>query len=95
VVQLKRASRADVDHLLHWATVAWEDLPRVEREIDTWRLEDQLVFTEEWALEEDRLLRLAEYDRDGHFSGSQRARYERLLELVAQRRPIIERLLRS
>ena len=58
--QVDHSRRADVDHLLKWAAAAWEELPEVEREIDGWRLEDQLVFTEEWPIEEDRLKRLAE-----------------------------------
>jgi hypothetical protein len=90
-----RATRADVDHLLKWAIAAWEELPEVEREIDGWRLEDQLVFTEEWPIEEDRLRRLAEYARVGDLTEAQRLRYQELLKLVEERQPIIDRLMRS
>jgi hypothetical protein len=74
---------------------AWEELPAVEREIDSWRLEDQIVFLEEWPLEEERLRRLMEIERAGAFSPGQRRLYQRLLRLVEQRRPIIERLLKT
>ncbi len=42
-----RAARANVDHHLKWAFASWEELPWVEREIDSWDLIAQLVFTEE------------------------------------------------
>ena len=93
--QVDHSRRADVDHLLKWAAAAWEELPEVEREIDGWRLEDQLVFTEEWPIEEDHLKRLAEHARAGDLTEEQCLRYQELLKLVEERRPIIERLLRS
>jgi predicted NUDIX family NTP pyrophosphohydrolase len=96
VAQVDRLTvEEDVNHLLAWAIAAWEELPEVEREIDTWDLEDQIVFIEEWPLEERRLRELAEYAQAGALTTGQRARYERLLKLVEERRPIIERLLRS
>jgi hypothetical protein len=95
VAQVDRATRHDVDHLLKWSTVAWQELTEVEREIDGWDLIDQLVFLEEWPLEEERLRRLADLAQTGSLTGDQCARYEELLRLVARQRPIIERLLRS
>jgi hypothetical protein len=61
MVQVDRATRADIDHLLKWAVASWEELTEVEREIDTWDLIDQIVFIEEWPLEEERLRRLAKH----------------------------------
>ena len=90
-----RAARVDADHLLKWAVAAWEGLTEVEQEIDSWDFLDQLVFTEEWPLEEERLRQLAAYAQEGSLTADQRARYECLLKLVEQNRPIIERLLRS
>jgi hypothetical protein len=95
MAQVDRATGADVDHLLKWATAGWEELTDVEREIDGWDLVDQLVFLEEWPLEEERLRRLADLAQTGSLTGDQCARYEDLLRLVARQRPIIERLLRS
>ncbi len=84
-----------VEHVLARAIESWEELPEMEREIDTWDHLDQIVYLEEWQIEEDRLLRLAEHAQSGAFTPGQRARYERLLKLVEDHRPIIERLLRS
>lgn len=95
MAQVDRATRANVDHLLKWAFAAWEPLPTVEQEIDTWDLLDQLVFTEEWQIQEDRLSRLAELARAGDFTEAQNIRYEKLLTLVERHRPIIERIMRG
>lgn len=95
MAQVDRATRADVDHLLKWATAAWKELPEVEREIDSWDLLAQLVFTEEWQIEEDRLLRLAQLAQSGEFTEAQRARYRELLSLVERNRPVLERIMQG
>jgi hypothetical protein len=95
VAQVDAATRVDVDHLLHWAAVAWDELVTVEQEIDSWEQIEQIVYLEEWPIEEDRLRRLDRHARAGDLSDEQRVRYRDLLKLVAERRPIIERLLRS
>lgn len=95
MAQVDRATRADVDHLLKWATAAWKELPEVEREIDSWDLLAQLVFTEEWPIEEDRLLRLAQLARSGEFTETQHARYRELLSLVERNRPVLERIMQG
>ena len=86
------STRADLNHLLERALAAWEGLPEVEREIGTWDLVDQLVFVEEWPIEEDRLRALAAHSARGELSREQLARYERLLHLVERHRPIVGRL---
>jgi hypothetical protein len=53
------------------------------------------VFFEEWPLEEERLKRLARHAQAGDLTEAQCERYQDLLKLVEERRPIIERLLRS
>ena len=95
MAQVDPATRVDVDRLLSQAVASWEELPEVEREIDGWRLEDQLVFTEEWQIEEDRLLRLAQHAESNDFTDTQRARYQELLGLVERNRPVLERIMRG
>jgi hypothetical protein len=95
VAQVDSRTRGDVDHLLGRALAAWEKLPDVEREIDDWDLTDQIVFVEEWPLEEMRLQRLAEYAEAGQLDGAQHAEYARLLAIVVRNRPIITRLIRA
>ncbi len=85
-------TRADLDHLLDRALAAWEGLPGVEREIGTWDLVDQLVFIEEWPIEEDRLRALAAYAAHGELTSEQLARYENVLHVVERHRPLLERL---
>jgi hypothetical protein len=89
------ATRADVDHLLERARAAWEGLAEVEREIDSWDLIDQIVYIEEWQIQDDRLKLLAQYAQSGQFTEAQHIRYQDLLSLVERNRPIIDRLLRA
>ena len=93
--QVDSETRADVDHLLKWAFVVWEELPEVEREIDGWRLEDQLVFTEEWPIEEERLRRLAQHAHSNDFTEDQSVRYQDLLNLVERHRPVLDRIMQG
>ena len=95
MAQVSPATRTDVDHLLERAASAWDGLLEVDREIDTWDWIDQIVYLEEWQIQEDRLSRLAEHARAGDFDDEQARRYRALQQLVAERRPILERLLRS
>lgn len=95
MAQVDRATRSNVDHLLKWATAAWAEVPEVEREIDSWDLLAQLVFTEEWGLEEDRLLRLAELAQSSEFTEEQSIRYRELLSLVERNRPALDRIMQG
>jgi hypothetical protein len=95
VAQVDPATRADVDRLLDQAVASWEELAEVEREIDRWRLEDQLVFTEEWPIEEKRLRRLVQHARSNDFTAAQGVRYRELLNLVERHRPVLERIMRG
>ena len=70
----------------------WQRLPEIAAEIDRWDLVDQLVFIEEWPLEEQRLRMLEQYAADGVLTPAQLARFELLRCIVAEHRPIILRL---
>jgi hypothetical protein len=67
-------------------------MPEIEQEIDQWDLLDQLHFTEEWPLEEQRLEMLDEYAIQGSLTPEQMARYHHLKQLVAEYRPIVRRI---
>ncbi len=84
-----------VDKSLYLSRASWEELPRVEAEIDDWEQIDQILFIEEWPLEEQRLKRLERYAQEGHMTEDQLARYEELKKIVATNRPIIHRLQNS
>lgn len=67
-------------------------MPEVEAEIDDWDWVDQVVFIEEWPLEEMRLERLERYADEGSMTPEQGDRFMKLQQLVAANRPIIRRL---
>lgn len=73
----------------------WQTLPEVEAEIDEWDWVDQVVFIEEWPIEEDRLTDLERFAAVGAMAPDQLARHEELKRVVARNRPIIRRLQES
>lgn len=81
-----------VDRLLNDLLVAWEDLPKVAREIDQWDLIEQIDYVEEWAPKEDQAARLRRLIALPDVTKEQRQRYERLGHLMQTNRPILERL---
>jgi hypothetical protein len=95
MTEFDQAASESIDQLLSRSFAAWESLTTVERDINTWDLECQLAFVEEWPLEEDRLQRLAWMAQADVLSESQRARHRKLMELVGQRRTVIDGLLRA
>ena len=95
MAQVAQAVSQDIEKLLDLLTWQWERLPEVEAEIDTWDLMEQLNFIEEWPLEEDRLLRLKRYIGEGLLTSEQLTRYNALVQMIAQNRPIIRRLQNS
>jgi hypothetical protein len=92
MVRATAATQQDIGRMLGIACTAWESLPEVEAEIDGWDLLQQIDFVEEWTLEEERLKWLERYRADGLLTTNQVARHDDLKRLVAQNRPIIERL---
>lgn len=88
-------TREEVERTLQMAEYQWERLPEVEAEIDGWDQLDQILFIEEWPLEEQRLRRLREFANKGVLDEEQQARYEALQSAVARNRPIIQRLQNS
>lgn len=92
MAQAVEGARQAIDKLLDELEYQWARLPEVAAEIDRWEWIDQVVFIEEWPLEEDRLARLEHYATADHLSVKQRKRYEALRRLIAQNRPILRRL---
>lgn len=88
-------ARNEIDWQLAIAWEQWERLPLVETKIDAWGLIEQIVFIEEWLLEEERLRRLERWAHEGHLTSEQMARYRELSDLAQQHAPIIERLRKS
>lgn len=92
MAQVAQAVQQQIDRLLARSFDEWRELPEVEAAIDGWDQIDQIVYVEEWTLAEERLIRLEWHARDGALTAEQVARHNDLKRLVAQNRPIIERL---
>lgn len=88
-------SRESVEMRLKNSLGAWRSLPEVEREIDEWDQLDAADFLSSWPIQEIQLRQLEEDARSGEMVDEQLGRYEELKVLVAENRPIIERLLET
>ncbi len=86
--KVRRHVRLLLDHSLD----QWQRLPQVEAAIDQWDVIDQIVFIEEWPLEEQHLKMLEEYACAGALNPEQVRRFDELKQIVERHRPIIERL---
>ncbi|HZS02750.1 MAG TPA: hypothetical protein VFE37_28820 [Chloroflexota bacterium] len=92
MAEVTAETRQDIERQLCHALWQWGRLPEVAATIDDWDQLDQIVFVEEWPLEEERLRTLKTWVAEGRLAPEQRRRYEKLMNLVAKHRPIIERL---
>ena len=95
MAQVRPTVEQQVDWMLERSLAAWRGLPEVEAEIDGWDQIDQIVFIEEWPIEEDRLTTLAQCASQGTLTPDQMARYDELKRVVERNRPIIRRLQES
>jgi len=95
MAQVVRTVHKRIDRILSILEEQWGRLPEVETEIDEWDLIDQIVFIEEWPLEEQRLDQMQVYAAEGALTEEQMARYEELKRVVTQNRSIIRRLQNS
>ncbi len=93
--EVTQHTQGTIDRLLDRAFAAWEGLPATAEEIDEWDLSDQLTYTEEWHLEEDRLRRLRVFAERGEMNSEQRHRFARLEEVVNEHRPVLEHIMRG
>lgn len=95
MVDRGRTSQQQIDHELGRAEQSWARLPAVAEAIESWPEDEALDFLNEWSLEEDNLLVLKQRAAHGELTPTQQDRYRRVVEIVAQNRPIIVRLLRD
>ena len=93
MAQLTTLQQTRIDQDLDHAFREWSRLPDVEATIDGWPEDEALTFVYEWALEEDRLRRLAGHAERQELTPHQQQRYRDLLVLVGRNRPIVDRLI--
>ncbi|MGI8553443.1 MAG: hypothetical protein ACR2PL_22065 [Dehalococcoidia bacterium] len=58
MAQVTQGARQHIDLLLDYESDVWRQMPKTAAEIDGWELIDQILFVEEWPLEEQRLTML-------------------------------------
>ena len=95
MAQVRPEVQQQVDWMLERSLAAWRGLPEVEAEIDGWDQIDQIVFIEEWPIEENHLTALERYASQGALTPDQMARYGELKRVVERNHPIIRRLQES
>jgi hypothetical protein len=93
MAQLTTLQQTRIDHDLDHAFREWGRLPDIEATINGWPEDEVLTFVYEWALEEDRLRRLADHAERQELTPHQQKRYRDLLTLVKRHRPIVTRLI--
>lgn len=92
MAQVTTRVREHINYMLDRLIQEWQDLPRAEREIDSWDLIEQIDYVEEWTPTEELRHKLDKYAADGFLDSNQQERYEELQRLVSKNRPILERL---
>ncbi len=85
-------SQQRIDPYLDYLYREWRSIPERVREWQEWEEHDKLDFVVEWPLREDYLHQLRRWREQGILSPAQCARYDELLEVVAQYRPVVEQL---
>ncbi len=95
MAQVTADLQAHIDYALERLIQEWRDLPRAERDIDTWDLIEQLDYIEEWTPSEELRSKLERYAAQGLLNDQQMARLAELRHLVEEHQPILERLRNS
>lgn len=95
MAQVTRSTHQHIDLVLSHLLSSWSRLPEAANEIDGWDLGAQIAYVEEWTPDEQLLDILRQYDRDGVLTAEQTARYQELLALVRQHRPLLNQLRES
>src|SRR5688500_1012445 len=89
----RQSGRDDrVDSFLAYLLAEWEAVPQLAEEWADWSADDRLDFALDRPIREDRLWQLDALAQGGRLSPEQQQRYARLRELVAQQRPLLDRL---
>ena len=84
---------ARIDNYLTYLLNVMDYLPEIDAEWDTWDDIQQLDFVFEWDIKRDRLSQLEDWAEQGLMTADQRERFRRLLDVMDDRRPILDRLL--
>lgn len=90
MAKVEAALHRRIDLLLDYLLEAWEELPRVAREIDEWDVADRVDYAQEWTPKLQRLEELRRHVYAGRLTDEQLGRYRRLEGLVQQHAQLLE-----
>jgi hypothetical protein len=85
--------RYRIEHSLDYLINEWEGIPELAAEWGEWDRESRRTFVFNWPVPADHLHQLQQWAEQDVLTPEQRERYDRLMELVAEHRPTLERLL--
>ena len=88
-----KAVMEQVDDDLKLLLLEWEGLSDIAVKINSWPLDEQLDFTESWALKEQCLLRMKGLAARGLLSEQQQALFARVLNAETQNRSLLQSIL--
>jgi hypothetical protein len=84
-----------IDELLDYLWAEWDAVGDLAAQWCDWSPYERVDFAAEWPIREDRLDQLVALNDARALTPGQRERYRRLLNLVAQRRPILNELFQA
>jgi hypothetical protein len=93
MAKVKPAIEAQIERYLAYLCAEWADVPEISREWPILAPAERRSFIAQWPIREDRLLELRKYADSGLLTPAQHARYDKLLAMVRQYRPLLKRLL--
>jgi hypothetical protein len=82
-----------IEDYLDYLFMEWGGIPDLAAEWPEWDDESRLTFALDWPICEDRLQQLHGWAEQGLLTPNQQARHDELLQLVAENRPTLQRLL--
>ena len=95
MAQLTKTSETQehTDYLIDYLARAWSNIPDIERNWSMLDAVEKEVFQHEWVgITEVRLEQLVDLSRRESLTEEQRSRFEQVMEVVAQHRPVVDYL---
>ncbi|HLH26572.1 MAG TPA: hypothetical protein VK066_28965 [Chloroflexota bacterium] len=81
-----------MESFLTYLLAEWRAIPELAQEWAEWSEAERLDYASDWAIREDRLLEVTAAAQQGRLTPGQQQRYVQVQRLVAQHRPLLDRL---
>lgn len=92
---MNEVQQIEIDELIDRLLAEWKRVPDVATAFSTWDEIDQIDYLAEWQISEDDFERVAEAATAGILGQEAVRRYEHLVCLIEQHRPILDALMRA